>query len=1109
MQRAAVKFAISLLALGALLGSVAAHATDVADLPLKASVLAKPNVIFGLDDSSSMDSEVMLNTNDGAFWWDYSNRSGWDTNGAPWFNAAGTASTQWRKMVYLFPNGNASGDRINTDSTNDHFAIMPSAQLAWVRSSAYNPLYYNPTITYAAWSPAYVSGALRNYADATPSAAKSHPVYGSDTLDLTATAPATNTKNQTFMALPGMVIPQNAKYCTYSSSSCSNGSLALSSWTTVASSSGYTVPASTVLRVTMAYWPATYYTKESCTVDGSGCVSAPDGATLKRHEIKSANYATTAAFNTELQNFANWWQYYRKRKLMLAAAMGQVLEPLTGLRMGVTLFSSHSTATMYDIDGTSSASNGRKVAGIFYENDTTGGTPTRETLNAIGNQYKTSSSTIQYACQRNNAFIVTDGFANVASVTPPSYSQSTWGSGAPYQSITNQTLADIALSYYTINLRSTMATGRVAPTATDLNTNLHMNTYGLTLGAKGTIFVDETTPAPTSTSSWPTSYVDRNPTAVDDLWHATINGRGKMYTAATPESTALKIQAALNDILNNAGAQGGVAVSTVNLSRGDGFAYLGSYTPAGWSGDLTANTINASSGAISTTPTWSAATKLAARAYGTRVVASADASGGVSFSTASVGDVVNPDSAWGDTSAVINYLRGDRSGEGSSFRTRTSLMGAVINSEPTIDRDNNVVYIASGEGMLHAFDIAAGADVGKELWAFVPRTVLGEIGQTSARAYAFKTQLDGTPVVGSTGTSSKLLVAGMGAAGRSYYAIDVSSPRSLSEAQLASAYKWEFPAAADSTAQSKVGQTLGKPAIVKTADNGYVVLVTSGYNSTYDGKGRMWMLNASTGAVIHEFVVDAGTLTAESGLAQISPYAEDDGTVRYVYGGDLLGNVWRFDLHAQGDPDKVAVLKSSTGDLQPVTAAPELAYINNQRVIIIGTGRILDITDFGSSRVQTMYAISDGATIDSARSSLVQQTYTRSTDSITTHAVDWSTTRGWYVDLPAGEQANTHPTIAYGSVAFVSNITGATDCSAASYFYVLDMSTGSKSENVDFVSAQISSTANASGVTAVITSSGDARGLAQTNDGQPVEKQIANRPTINASRNAWHEVRKQ
>ena len=146
-MKIALNLIVSVLAVAGLLASASTSATNVAELPLKASVLAKPNVIVGLDDSGSMDSEVMLGNNDGAFWWDYSAASGWDTSGVTWFNGPGTASTQWRKMVYLFPNGTGTGERIYADATNDHFAIPPTAQLAFLRSPDYNPLYFNPTVT--------------------------------------------------------------------------------------------------------------------------------------------------------------------------------------------------------------------------------------------------------------------------------------------------------------------------------------------------------------------------------------------------------------------------------------------------------------------------------------------------------------------------------------------------------------------------------------------------------------------------------------------------------------------------------------------------------------------------------------------------------------------------------------------------------------------------------------------------------------------------------------------------------------------------------------------------------------------------------------------------
>ena len=72
-MKIATNFIVSLAALGALMATTASQATNVAELPLKASVLAKPNVIFGMDESGSMDAEVMIDGN--VQGWFYGNTS--------------------------------------------------------------------------------------------------------------------------------------------------------------------------------------------------------------------------------------------------------------------------------------------------------------------------------------------------------------------------------------------------------------------------------------------------------------------------------------------------------------------------------------------------------------------------------------------------------------------------------------------------------------------------------------------------------------------------------------------------------------------------------------------------------------------------------------------------------------------------------------------------------------------------------------------------------------------------------------------------------------------------------------------------------------------------
>ena len=1127
-MKIAANFVVSTAAFAALVTAAASHAaTDLAELPLKAAVLAKPNVIFGMDDSGSMDWEVLLDTSSGMMWWNGS--TAWDAaKGKPLKSASSS-----RSYSYLFPVGSAAGGQLYDYSSSNGRAVPPTPEFAWLRSSAFNPLYYDSRVTYKPWAPAYYDSADRSFSNASTSAALSHPAYGTGPkLDLkndwnSGNANFTNyTDEYTFTFLSGMKVPATGITIASGSSNCPLGGTATGT-----------------CYAGVSYYPATFWQVEDCDLaEVAKCTLAADGTTkLKRYEIKSSNtFPSGRTYADEIQNFANWFSYYRKRKLMLAASMGEVLENLTGLRMGVMAFTDESastpTVTMRDIDNTSSSVNGRAVAGYFYKNSMAAeGTPTHATVKHIAKQFDENTSIVQYACQRNSMFTVTDGFSNTASITPPSWtsgkSASTWGSGTPYQTTKDGTLADLALRYYTNRLRADLPLGRVQPSASllpnaDKNPDLHITSYAISLGVRGSLWPNTLDPFVTA-PTWTTPVAD-DPSLIDDQWHATINGRGKMYLATTPTETADSIRSGLNDILDQVGAQGGVAVSTVNLQRGDSRAYFGTYNPAGWSGDLTANAINPASGEVSTTAAWSAGSILLARGWGTRIIASYDGSSGVPFTAGSVGAIVNPGGAWGTTAEVIDYLRGDRTHEGTKFRTRTSLIGAVINAEPVVARDDSVAYFASGEGMLHAIDTST-AGAGQELWAFVPHEVLSDIGATSARGYTFKTRLDGTPVIGKTGPGSKLLVAGMGAAGKSYYAIDVSTPRALtSEALLAAAVKWQFPAAGDSSTQAKVGQTVGRPVVVRVPGGAYKVLVTSGYNdSLNDKKGRLWILNPATGAIEHVFEADAGAVDA--GLAQVTPFVENDGTVKVVYGGDLRGNLWKFDLVTRpATGTKIATLKDGGGNAQPITAAPEVINYAGKRIILVGTGRLLDITDFGkTSPTQSFYAIADGAAIGSVRGgSLVAHTYTKASDTTSTVTVDWSTQRGWYMDLPSGEQANTRPAVARGVITFVTNLAGATDCTASSRLYALDVLTGNKFDGATFVGTTIATNAMSSGVNLLLTSGTGTPGgggggggggsdecqhivgSGQDADGKSWKRQITQCVTITPSKNAWREVRR-
>jgi type IV pilus assembly protein PilY1 len=1164
-MKSTTRFATAVAALAGLLFQATAAATDLAELPLTAHLLAKPNVVFGLDDSGSMDMEVMLYSNDGVLWWNFDGGTGWGidashpnpalrTVASPWFNGPGDATATWRLLGYLFPSVAEVGSRQMPDDIYSTFAAMPTSQFAFLRwsgawrdgSGAYqatapeaarvpphNPLYYNPLVTYRPWAPAQGANGPLVPANADPKAALSHPLAGKQTFDLasaTGIAPSPGI-NKVFTALPGMTIPGGGLPAgDVRKMTCDNVNGKCGPWSDVTADEP--APAGAVTRVAMRYHPATYWVKEACTLPATprvgvdDCATAPDGSRLKRYEIRPGrSFPSGRSYDAELQNFANWFQYYRKRKLMLSAAMGETMKSLGGMRVGVVPYMQRrGDVRMYDADAASDTENRRRVAGLFYEVADGRGTPSRETLLYIGDQYRRADQgadkggkagnkdigpMIEYACQRNNAFILTDGYANASWVTVPPWdagkSEATWGAGAPYATNHASTLADLALRYYTNNPRPDLGTGAVPLTDTDRNPDLHVNTYGLTLGARGTLYVSEATPLPTDPSAWPNPTANHSPGSIDDLWHATINGRGRMYLATTVDETALRIRAGLDDMRNRAGAQGAVGVSSHNLVSGDRQAYAATYNPSGWTGDVTASAVDSSTGAIDTKPRWSAAKLLDARDWKTRVIVTSDGSarGGMPFTAANIGRQVNPAPGQVTDIGVVDHLRGSRAGEGSTYRQRTSLMGPVINAELAIDGATGVAYVASGEGMLHAFNTSTGA----EEWAFVPHAALAGIGQTALRDYSFKTQLDGTPVLGkSNAAGTTLLVAGMGAAGRSYYAIDVTKPKSLTESQVAQRVKWTFPSSAQAQHQANMGYSVGRPLLVKTAAEGQVVLVTSGYDNGQaigDGRGRLWMLNADTGAVIREFTTVAPGGTGETGLAQITGYREDDGTVRRVYGGDLQGRLWKFDL-ATGATTLVATLRDAAGNAQPITTRPQLSTLNDAPVIMVGTGRLLDLADFGSSAVQTIWGFTDSGPLPDVRAATTPLTLNGSD---VLGSVNWTTSRGWRLDLPAGQVVNVDPKFVLGWLHVNTNTAGGSSCAQSSQNYRISVKAEGNAGPASVIgdSTLLSNSANA--MSPVVVQSGDAMfRWSRLNDGSVVNTPVPDATPIAARKNAWRAV---
>lgn len=459
----------------------------------------------------------------------------------------------------------------------------------------------------------------------------------------------------------------------------------------------------------------------------------------------------------------------------------------------------------------------------------------------------------------------------------------------------------------------------------------------------------------------------------------------------------------------------------------------------------------------------------------------------------------NSDTRITDTSKVaklVDYLRGNKTYEDTSintipanrlFRERQATLGDISQSRPNYFKTSNVgyldgnykafkastanrtpaVYVGANDGMLHAFN----ANTGDELWAFIPTPAIDNLANLADKEYGanFHTNfVNGSPEVadvcisGCSGNSAvwrTILVSGLNGGGRGYFAIDVTSPE-------APVLLWEFNAQVPGV-NSNLGFTYGNPVITKMQDGRWVVVFTSGYNNGNDarklsdgtlkanspkgdGRGYLYVRDAYTGNEVRTLTTAEGTAAAPSGLSRISAYADqmfENNTAVNIYGGDLNGNVWRFNMNT-GAVTKIATLSIGT-EAQRITTQPELGKIDKNMVLMIGTGKFLEPADLTNTPVNSVYVIKDnGQTSPITRSqSNVLTTVTLSSDRkvSSSKTPNFETGYGWFVDFPAGERVNLDPLLLNGVLLVPTLVPTSQACSGAGYgwFNYFDYKKGS------------------------------------------------------------------
>jgi type IV pilus assembly protein PilY1 len=285
------------------------------------------------------------------------------------------------------------------------------------------------------------------------------------------------------------------------------------------------------------------------------------------------------------------------------------------------------------------------------------------------------------------------------------------------------------------------------------------------------------------------------------------------------------------------------------------------------------------------------------------------------------------------------------------------------------------------------------------------------------------------------------LIGGLAKGGMSFYAIDVTNPSGMtSETAVAADVKWEFPNnSTDSATAASVGYSFGAPIVVKTAQYGWVVAFTSGYNSP-SSVGYLYLVNPATGALLQKIA----TPSASSGLTQASAYVQDytDYTADSVYVGDLNGQVWRFDLTTTSGnypaPTLLATLTDSSGNQQPITTAPliEIHPTTRERYVMVGTGEFLSASDVTTTAQQSFYVIIDGTAggFSTVTTPITRAVLSQSTAvGLVTGLLSTPIVKGWYIDLGTGTsgyawRVNVKPAAYNGTVSFAALLPSGNAC---------------------------------------------------------------------------------
>ncbi len=254
------------------------------------------------------------------------------------------------------------------------------------------------------------------------------------------------------------------------------------------------------------------------------------------------------------------------------------------------------------------------------------------------------------------------------------------------------------------------------------------------------------------------------------------------------------------------------------------------------------------------------------------------------------------------------------------------------------------------------------------------------------------------------------------AGGAGIFAIDVTDPVDTGTGATkmgAGSLKWDIvpsDASNDPVVQSDLGNVLQPGVIGSIKDlalpstGRWVYIVGNGYESVSQ-EATLFVFDAFNGSMLKALRTGVGPVsnpygpTGPNGLGGITPVYDGNRNIIAIYGGDKLGNLWKFDFSSGylKDPDTTVPLKGAeifnrvagspaplftahdgippaVGAPQPITAAPRITPHGLSGLHVgFGTGKLFESGDQISPQQQTVYVVWDKGQVPSIPKAALQK----------------------------------------------------------------------------------------------------------------------------------------